>query len=110
MTAVGRNPSGKGDPIETRRMRLVAGRAARRLDVLEWLILAAAGVFAVLGGGVVAVILADVAGFPFRPTWLVASVLIFGVPAAISTLRLRRERTDSRRIPTHESKTDPDHG
>lgn len=71
----------------------VAARALRRLDALEYVILLAALVLALLGGALVAWILASTLGFPFRIGWAVASLLLFIVPGGTVYLReLRREK------------------
>jgi len=81
---------------DARITREVAGRAVRRLDVLEYFILLAAVILALLGGALVAWILGTEVGFPFRISWAVASLLLFIVPGGIVYLReLRRERERS---------------
>ena len=68
-------------------------RALWRLNVLEYLILFGATLLALAGGALVAWILTTAAGFPFRTTWVVASLLLFIVPGGTVYLReLRRER------------------
>jgi hypothetical protein len=69
----------------------VARRAIRRLDVLEWVILAAAVGLAVVGGALVAWILAGSAGGGFRLVWMVTSGLLLIVPGVIVLIRHRRE-------------------
>jgi hypothetical protein len=64
-------------------------RAIRRLDVLEWVILLAAVVFAIGGGALVAWMLSEGAGLAFRPTWIVLSILLLVVPGGIVMLRER---------------------
>ena len=54
-------------------------RAIRRLDILEWVILGAAAIVALLGGWLVAWLVRGL-GIPFRLTWTIASVLLFAVP------------------------------
>ena len=92
-----------GRKAERRRARArkeeaaVARRATRRalwrLDVLEYLILFLALILALLGGVMVAWVLSTAASFPFRPTWAVASLLLFIVPGGSVYLReLRRGR------------------
>ena len=78
---------------EARVTREVAGRALRRLDLLEYLILLAALILALLGGALVAWILAAYAGLSFRIGWAAASLLLFIVPGGTVYLReLRREK------------------
>ena len=81
---------------EARLTHEIASRAIRRLDMLEWVILGGAGVFAMVGGAVVAWLLSASAGLSFRPTWVVASLLLFGVPGVIALRRLRRDERETR--------------
>ncbi|MBW3535029.1 MAG: DUF2269 family protein [Gemmatimonadetes bacterium] len=76
---------------DERRAREVAERAIRRLNILEWVVLALAGVLALAAGALTAFLLGEAAGLPFRPTWAVASILLFVIPAAAIRLRDRRE-------------------
>lgn len=69
----------------------VAKRAIRRLNVLEWLILLAAGGLAVGAAALVAPLLAEGLGTSFRWTWILLSLFLFVVPGAIVLLRVRRE-------------------
>jgi uncharacterized membrane protein len=71
-----------------------ARRAIRRLDVLEWVILAAAAVLETVGGLVVAVLFVGRSEERFRSTWIVASLLLLIVPGVIA---LARQRMDERR-------------
>jgi hypothetical protein len=74
----------------------VARRAIRRLDFLEWVILAVAVGFAIGGGALVAWILAG-SSSAFRTVWMVTSVLLFIVPGVIAFARLKRdERREAR--------------
>jgi uncharacterized membrane protein len=70
-------------------VRRIAARAIRRLDVLEYAILGAAAVLAIIAGALVAVLLDGTTGLPFRPTWIVASLLFFVVPAGVAWWRDR---------------------
>jgi predicted lysophospholipase L1 biosynthesis ABC-type transport system permease subunit len=79
------------DEDVSRAARTVTHRAVRRLGLLETMLILAAGVFALAAGAVTAFLLADVAGVPFRTTWIVASVLYFAVPALGVAVRGRRE-------------------
>ena len=81
---------------EARLARDVAARAIRRLDLLEWVMLGVVGVLALGGGAVIAWLLQAMVGTPFRPTWMVASVLLFAVPGAIALKRLRAEERETR--------------
>jgi len=80
------------EPEEVQAAREVMNRAIRRLDILEYLILFGAFLLALVGGALVAWILSLSAGFPFRWTWGVASVLFFIIPGGwvyFSELRSR---------------------
>jgi hypothetical protein len=78
---------------EARATREIAGRALRRLDVLEYVILLAALILALLGGALVAWLLTATAGLSFRIGWAVSSLLLFIVPGGTVYLReLRREK------------------
>lgn len=76
-------------PLETRRM---IATAVRRLNALEYVLLGMAMVFASAAGALTAWLLQNAAGVPFRPAWVVASVLFFGVPGWAVLLRERRAR------------------
>lgn len=82
---------------ETRLTQEVTLRAIRRLDVLEWVTLAGAGVLAVGGGALVALLLEEGMGWSFRPLWIVCSILLFAIPGTVTFTQLRREEAESRR-------------
>ncbi len=69
-------------------------RAIWRLGVLEWVILLIAAVLALAGGWVTAFLL-ESQGLPFRPTWTVAAVLLFGIPGVKVILSRRRAESSS---------------
>jgi uncharacterized membrane protein len=95
------------DPGASQKVRQVAERAVRRLNVLEYVILAVAAVLALLAGAVAAFLLEAALGFPFRPTWAVASLALFCIPAAVAYLKEKRlDRRGSARLPAGEP--DPD--
>ena len=75
-----------GPHAETRRMMETA---IRRLNALEYVILAFAMALSLSAGALTAWILQNSTGVPFRISWVVASLLFFGVPGF---LVLRRER------------------
>lgn len=85
------------DAETARRTREVTHRAIRRLDVLEWILLAASTGFAIGSGAVVAFLTRGLLGWSFRPTWVVASVLLFVIPGAIALGRNRTHERDLRR-------------
>ena len=67
--------------------RRIADRAIRRLDILEYVILLAAALMALLGGALVAWLLTALAGFSFRITWAISSLLLFVIPGGSVYLR-----------------------
>lgn len=80
-----------------RRAREVTGRAIKRLDLLEWVILLVAVVVALVGGALVALLAGASLGWDIRTTWVVASLLLFGVPGFVALRRARLEEEESRR-------------
>jgi uncharacterized membrane protein len=77
-------------------------RAIRRLNALEYVILLAAVLLALVGGALAAFLIRSLAGFPFGITWAVASVLLFVLPGVAvygRELRKRTELTDGNREP-----------
>lgn len=99
----------RSDEETARVTREITSRAIKRLDVLEWLIFVGAAALAILGGGLLALLLAEPMGFGFRPTWLVASLALFVVPGAIAVLTLRRdERRRARRLEQLRKERDSD--
>jgi uncharacterized membrane protein len=95
------NP-GRRTEEEARVTREVAARAIRRLDILEWVILAGAAFLAIVGGWLLAVLVAEAAGVPFRLAWTVGAILLFGVPGGLSLRRVRREDRERQRIQSSE--------
>jgi uncharacterized membrane protein len=86
------------DDEETARMaREFTARAARRLDYLEWVILAVAVGAAVLGGALVALLVHDSVGLSFRVTWVAAAILLFVVPGGLALRAVKREERAWRR-------------
>jgi hypothetical protein len=71
--------------------REVTRRAIRRLDVLEWIILATTAALAVGGGGLVALLVVGRSGAGFRGTWIATSLLLLIVPGAVALARHRRD-------------------
>lgn len=83
--------SGGWEKEDARVTSEVARRAIRRLDILEWVILAVAVGFAVGGGALVAWLLAGSTSGAFRRVWMITSVLLFVVPGVIVFARLKRD-------------------
>ena len=73
--------------------REVMDRAIRRLNVLEYVILGAAALLALLGGAVVAWILSSELEVSFRLAWVVSSLLLFVVPGALVYAREKLSTT-----------------
>lgn len=57
-------------------------RIVRQVGLITWGLAAAAVVLAVAGGALLAWIFTG-AGFPFRRTWLIVSLLLLAIPAAV---------------------------
>jgi hypothetical protein len=70
----------------------VARRAIRRLDVLEWVMLMAAGALAVGGGALVSLLLVGRAGQGFRVVWIATSLLLMIVPGVLVLAPGRRKK------------------
>ena len=71
--------------------RTEVDRAIRRIQTLETLILGAIILVALVGGAVVAYLLHLTLELPFRTTWIVLSLLLFGVPGAWVVFKERKE-------------------
>ena len=85
------------DRVAAQAAHEVASRAIRRLDILEGVMIGGGAVIALIGGGLVAGLLAGVAGLAFRSWWIIASLVLFVVPGAIAIMKIRRdERADAR--------------
>jgi len=74
--------------------REVADRAIRRLNVLEHVFLMVAAGAALLAGLLVAWLLSQSVGAPFRLTWAISALVMFLLPAGLSWLRVRREERE----------------
>jgi uncharacterized membrane protein len=57
-------------------------RIVRKISLISWGLAVGAGVMAVIGGALLAWILIG-AGFPFLRTWLIVSLLLLAIPAAV---------------------------
>jgi uncharacterized membrane protein len=66
-----------------RSARKVMERAIWRLNVLEYLMLGMAVVLSLGGGALVAWILQTSFGVPFRPSWVITSLLLFIIPGLV---------------------------
>jgi uncharacterized membrane protein len=87
---------------DARQVSEVARRAIRRLDMLEYVIFGAGAALALLGGAVVAWLVAGVGLWDFRSAWIGASLVLFVVPGAITVIRIRtEERAEARRHATN---------
>lgn len=74
----------------------VAARAIRRLDILEWVIIAGAMALAIGGGAAVAWLIAPTVDYGFRSIWMVMSMVLFVVPGVIGLMRMRRDERAAR--------------
>ena len=74
-------------------------QAIKRLGVLEQLFLMIAAVTALIAGALVAWLVGQAFGTPYRPTWAVSSLALFLIPGGLSWWRVRREQRaeDARR-------------
>lgn len=69
----------------------VTRRAIRRLDVLEWVILAVTVGLAIGGGWLLAWILVGTSSDGFRMAWMITAALLFIVPGLIVFAQIRRD-------------------
>ena len=83
----------------------VMDRAIRRLGVLEHLFIGLAAVAALIAGALVAWLLGQAFGLPFRPTWAASALLLFILPGGISWWRVRR---DDRMVRADRTPQDPE--
>lgn len=74
----------------TDQTREVMERAIRRLNILEYVILGATGLLALLGGALVAWLVSSMVEVSFRVSWVVASLLLFVIPGAVVYSREHR--------------------
>lgn len=84
-------PASRADREDAQLAQIVARRAIRRLDMLEWVIFAVGAGLAAGGGALIAWMLSTLVGWDFRSTWIGASLLLFVVPGAISIAQIRRD-------------------
>ncbi|HKJ02220.1 MAG TPA: hypothetical protein VJ997_07185 [Longimicrobiales bacterium] len=92
---------------EARRAREVAARAARRLELFEWLLLAGAVTVALAGGALLAALVAAPLGVPFRGLWAVVSVVLLVVPGGLALRGARQEERGVRSsIPNETEESD----
>ena len=75
----------------------VMERAIRRLGILEHLFIGLAALSALVAGALVAWLLGQAVGLPFRPTWAASAILLFIIPAGISYWKARRETAAEKR-------------
>ena len=100
------SPPSHADREAARRAREVTQRAIRRLDVFEGVLMVGGVALALVSGAVVAWLLSGIWGWPFRPVWIVASLVLFVVPGLIAIIRIRREaRADQLRQSSREELT-----
>lgn len=66
----------------------------RKISLITWGLVVGAVILAVAGGALLAWIFTG-AGFPFRRTWLILSVLLLAIPAAVHLARWPRKSDDA---------------
>ena len=79
-------------PADVQAVRAALNRAARRLNILELIILSAAAIAALAGGWLAALLASRAFGFSFRMTWVLASLALFVIPALVAILVERRRK------------------
>jgi uncharacterized membrane protein len=77
------------------RVHVVAQRAVKRLDLLEWVFWAGGGVITGLGGAAIAWMLAPLVGWDFRSAWVGASLFLFVVAGTIAIVQIRKDERAS---------------
>lgn len=97
----------RADREAAARAREVTQRAIRRLDLLEWVVWGAGALMAMVAGAAVAWVMAAAAGWSFRPTWIVASMLLFVIPGGAAIIKIR---TDERAVPAQPNNRMSDDG
>lgn len=78
-------------------------KAIKRLGVLEYLLLALAGVAALLAGALTGWLAREALGWSFRWTWTVSSLLYFVVPGVVALWQSRRDDAPRRTRKSEES-------
>ncbi len=91
-----RRKSAAADAEVVRATREVAGRALRRLDMMEWVLFLVAAALSTGAGALVALLLAPLLHVSYRVLWVASSVVIFGVPGWLVVRRVRREEKEWR--------------
>ncbi len=88
----------RADREAAERAHEVTQRAIRRLDLLEWVVWGAGAIMAMVAGAVVAWVMEGLVGWSFRPTWMVASMLLFVIPGGAAIIKIRKdERAETNR-------------
>jgi len=77
--------------------REVTRRAVWRLDILEWVIMVAAAGLAVIGGALLAWLVAAPSGLSFQLVWVTTSMFLFIVPGAFAIARFKNDERTRRR-------------
>lgn len=89
--------AGRRESADVREVRAGLNRAARRLSVLELILLGATVIAALAGGWLAALLGAGAFGLPFRTTWMTASFALFIVPALLALGIGRFKRAGARK-------------
>lgn len=113
-SAGGNRPVAKGpaahepDSADVEAVRAALNRAARRLNILELIVLGAAIIASTAGGWLAALLAGRAFGFPFRTTWVVASLALFAIPALVAFLVEKRRQTTPARPARDETDQSPE--
>jgi len=103
-----RTPVREPEPADVQAVRAALNRAARRLNVLELIVLSAAAIAALAGGWLAALLAVRAFGLPFRMTWLGASLTLFLIPALAAFLMHRRRQATEGKAAGHKSDQSPE--
>ena len=88
--------------------RKVMERAIWRLNVLEYLMLGMVAALALGGGALVAWIFMTSFGVPFRPSWVIASLLLFIIPGLVVFGRVWHKKPGADRMDNRAEVSDVD--
>ncbi|MAM02239.1 MAG: hypothetical protein CMH51_01600 [Myxococcales bacterium] len=81
----------RSDREAAARAQEVTQRAIRRLDLFEWLVWGVGALMALTAGAGIAWMMGVAAGWSFRPTWLVFSMLLFVIPGGVAIIQMRKD-------------------
>ena len=81
----------RSDREAAARAQEVTQRAIRRLDLFEWVVWGVGALMALTAGAAMAWMMGVAAGWSFRPTWLVLSMLLFVIPGGVAIIQIRKD-------------------